>query len=315
MANIELKIQRDVSLAPLSTFKIGGKAKYYIEITTKEELAEVLLWRKNKKIDFAILAGGSNILIADSGFSGLVLHIKAEEITLKGDRIESQSGASLANVLRLAVSNSLLGMEWAAGIPGSIGGALRGNAGAFGNSMSDIVENVEIYDINKTKFDILSRRECQFAYRDSMFKRNSDLIIWSAICKLRKGPQTQITKKVNEFLDNRSCTQPQLPSAGCVFKNLKLEQLERANKQLAEQAIESGAAKHGMVGTGWIISRCGIQGKTIGGAKISLEHANFIVNTAKASAEDVIMLISFIKQQVRARYSVQLMEELQYLGF
>jgi UDP-N-acetylmuramate dehydrogenase len=314
MFMIEDRIKKMVNLEPMTTFKIGGPARYFFEINTEDELIDAYGWAENNKTPVFILGGGSNILVNDKGIDGLVLKMQNQGISLKGDRLECQSGADMAKAVNMAASANLTGLEWAAGIPGTIGGAVRGNAGAFGESISINTEMVEIFNIVERKFSNYSCRECHFGYRDSIFK-NMDLLVWKVILRLMKGNADDIKKKMNGNIDYRVLRQPKLPSAGSIFKNIDFDYLKDSNKELAIIAEEEGAVKNDKVPSGWVIDRLGIKGKTIGGAKISLEHANFIVNTGKATSEDVIILISFIKQQSRTKLGIQLSEEIQYFGF
>ncbi len=314
--SIESKIKKNILLAPLTTFKIGGPAEYFIEIKTKDELVKAIGWTKENKKEFIILAGGSNVLINDKGISGLVIKISNKDIAARGERMDCGAGVDLVRVGRLAANNSLSGLEWAVGIPGAtVGGSTRGNAGAFGFAMQDLVETVEIFNIKKEKFVLFSNKDCKFVYRESIFKKDNSLLIWQVILKLNKGYKKEIDELMDKNLKQREQTQPKLPSAGSAFKNLNITNLREFNANLASMAEEEKIVKSGKVGAGWVINLLGLKGKTIGGAKVSLEHANFIVNTGKATAEDVAMLISFIKQQIRNRLKIQLHEEIQYLGF
>lgn len=313
---IEAKIKQNISLALFTTFKIGGPAKFFIEIKLKEELVEAYKWAKNNKEKIFILAGGSNLLINDKGVDGLVIKINNDDIAVHGERLNCGAGASLARAISIAISSNLSGLEWAAGIPGAtVGGAVLGNAGAFGFSSSETVETVEIFNIKKNKFELFSNKECRFNYRQSIFKEKKNYLIWNIILRLRKERVGEVEKKVNEILKFRNKMQPKLPSAGSVFKNLSIASLRNFNGNLADMAESENIVKGGKVGAGWLIDLSGLKGKTIGGAKISLEHANFIINTGKATASDVVMLISYIKQQIRNKFKVQLIEEIQYLGF
>lgn len=312
---IEQKIKQNIILAPLTTFKIGGPAKFFIEVKTKEEFLQALDWAEKEKQDVFVLAGGSNVLINDNGIKGLVIKISNSNIKIKGERIECGAGANLAVAVSMATKENLTGLEWAVGIPGTIGGAIRGNAGGYGSNIGEIIETVEVLDARKNQFLQFSRRDCEFNYRISIFKTNSDLLIWQTTLRLKKGRGDEIKKEINKYVKIRSKTNPKLPSAGSIFKNINFKILNENNIHLAEKAKEEGVVKDEMVGAGWLIDILDLKGKTIGGAKISLEHANFIVNTGKATAEDVITIISYIKQQVRDRFKVQLQEEIQYLGF
>lgn len=318
--NIQEKIQQNIPLAPLSTFKIGGPAKFFIEVKTKDDLAGAYEWAKKEKQKVYILGGGSNLLINDQGVDGLVLKFGNNKIKVKGERLDCESGAILAQAVRLAVSHNLTGLEWAQGIPGAtMGGSVRGNAGAFGFEIGEIVETAEVFNPEhsgkKKKFEVFSQRDCGFGYRESIFKASPGYLVWSVILRLKKERPEEINKKTDDYLAKRTKAQPRLPSAGCIFKNLNIRDLREANNYMANLAQEEGVVKGEKVGAGWLIDMAGLKGKTIGGAKVSLEHANFIINTGKATAEDVVILISYIKQQIRTKFKIQLQEEVQYLGF
>lgn len=319
----KISIQKNIPLAPLTTFKIGGTAEFFTNIKTKEELLEAAKWRSENKKRLTILAGGSNVLINSRGVEGLVIKINNNNnLEVRGERIKCGAGSSLAKALSEAVKNSLTGLEWAIGIPGTVGGAVRGNASVYGRAggkaISDSLETAEVFDLAEEKLITFSNKDCQFGHGTSVFRGNSDLIIWQIILKLEKADKDEIQRTMNELLSHRtkSQSQPELPSAGCVFKNLFFSEAEKVNPELAEEALkEKYVVGDGRMSVGWLIDSLGLKGKTIGGAKISLEHANFIVNTGKATSDDVIMLVSYIKQQVRDKYGLQLEEEVQYLGF
>ena len=313
---MEGKVQKNIPLAQFTTFRIGGPAKFFIEVKEKNDLLEAIKWAKENKEKFFILGGGSNVIINDKGVDGLVIKMANDNITVHGERMEAGAGATLARAVRLATGENLSGLEWAAGIPrATIGGAVRGNAGAFNSSMAEVMETAEVFNVKKEKFELFSNKDCRFNYRESIFKEDNNYLIWNVVFKLEKGNKLEIESSVNKFLESRQSRQPKLPSAGSVFKNLSLDYLKENNANIADLASQAGVVKEGKVGAGWLIELAGLKGKKIGGAKVSLEHANFIVNTSQAMAEDIIMLISYIKQQVRNRFNIQLQEEVQYLGF
>jgi UDP-N-acetylmuramate dehydrogenase len=258
-----MKFKRNVLLKNYTTFRIGGPAKYFFVAKNKTELIEAILTAKKLKLPFFILGGGSNILVSDKGFSGLVIKF----------------GQPLSSYVPK-------GLEWAVGIPGTIQGAVCGNAGAFGKSMKDVVEEVEVLDVKDLRFKIYDLRDCKFGYRDSIFKHKKNLIILSVKIKSRKSnPQ-----KIKQYLEYRKRTQPlNLPSAGSIFKN-----------------PEGFAAAQ-------LIEECGLKGKKVGNVKISEKHANFIVNLGQGKAEDVKKLIKLIKKEVKKKFGVTLKEEIQFL--
>lgn len=279
-----MKIKRNIPLSQFTSFKIGGPAKYFISVKKKEDLIKAVNFSKEKKLPFLILGGGSNVLINDKGFSGLVILINNKESEIKRNRIYCQAGMKLNNLVNQSVKNNLTGLEWAAGIPGTIGGAVRGNAGAFGFSISQLVKQVEVF--NKD-FSILEKKDCRFNYRESIFKKNKK-VIFSLELELRKGNRKQSEKMIKEYLEQRKNNCPlDYSSAGCIFKNPK--------PLIAAQLIE----------------QVNLKGKQIGQAMVSEKHANFIVNLGKAKAEDVLKLIKLAKKEVKKKFNLVLEEEIQ----
>jgi UDP-N-acetylmuramate dehydrogenase len=317
IAVIENKIKSDILLAPLTTFKIGGRAKYFIEIKSEQELEEAIKWAKEKKVKIFFLGGGSNVLINDKEIDGLVLKIFNNKIIIKGEKIEVGAGAMLAQILNKAKEKGLSGLEWAIGIPGTIGGAVRGNAGWKNFQIGDIIETVFVYDMAKKKFISLNKKECAFNYRDSAFKKEKELIIWKIALKLKRKNKEEISALMKDFINKRNKTQPKSPCPGCIFKNVSFAELKKNNPVLAEKARERGARfdLKPIGWAGWIIEMLEIKGKKIGRAEISPEHANFIVNIGGATADDVMQLISYVKQQARDKFKIQLEEEIEYIGF
>jgi len=265
---------------------------------SKEDLISAILVARKFKLPFFILGGGSNVLVSDKGFKGLVIKIQNSRLRqgfggqAKFKTIYAEAGTPLALVVSEAVKNSLTDLEWAIGIPGTVEGAIFGNAGAFENEISDVVKEVEVYDTKENKIKIFKKQECQFDYRESIFKKNKNLIILSAQIQLKRGKKSEIERKIKEYLNYRKKTQPlNFPSAGSIFKN--------PEGFLAAKLIENSNLK----------------GKRIGDVKISEKHANFIVNLGKGKAMDVKKLIYFAKKKVKEKFKITLKEEIQYLGF
>ena len=256
-------VQKNISLKTHTTFKIGGRAKYFFVAKTKKDLIGAIKVAKKLKLPFFVLGGGSNLLISDRGFKGLVI--------------------KFGQPLSLYVSK---GLEWAVGIPGTFQGAVWSNAGAFKKSMKDVVKEVEVFDTKTGKVKIFKNKNCRFSYRNSIFKKEKNLIILSVKIKSKKSN----TKKIKKYLDYRKKTQPlEFPSAGSIFKN----------------PVGFSA--------GELIARVGLKGKKIGQAQISEKHANFIVNLGGATAKDVKKLINLIKKSVKKKFKINLEEEIQFL--
>ncbi len=310
-----MKIQKNINLAPYTTFRIGGMAKEFAIVKSVEELAEALQYAKGNNLKYYILGGGSNVLFDDSGFDGLVIRIEsASYIKIEGEKLECWAGESLASVLNLARDNDLSGLENLAGIPGTIGGAVRGNAGAFGTAMANLVSKVKFLDAASGKIKEIGKDDCGFSYRNSIFKENPDLIIISVVLGLRTGKKEEIEKAMRETIRKRNEKQPQgwFGCAGSFFENPVVEK-----KELIERFERDTGAKsrENKIPAGWLIRETGLSGKKIGGVELNEKHSNFIINNGEGTAEEVIMLSSIIKQKVRTELGVQLREEVQYVGY
>ncbi len=305
-----MNIQKNIELKKYTTFKIGGPAEYFVEVENVEELKEALFFAKDKNINIFILAGGTNILISEKGIKGLVVKIKLNKLDFKGKKVIVESGVILAQLLEESLDNNLIGLEFATGIPGTVGGAIRGNAGTYGLAMSDIIKKIiyldENYYIKK-----MNVKECNFKYRHSIFKEKPYYIL-SAELKLKSGNVKESRKLIKERLDYRANTQPQGFSSGCVFKNVSFDNIDI--KKLKNKGVDiEKFKKFKKIPSGYLIEEIGLKGKIIGGAKISEKHANYILNFNNATYEDVIILISYIKQKIRSKYGIQLEEEIQII--
>jgi len=204
-------------------------------------------------------------------------------------------------------------MEWAVGIPGTLGGATRGNTSAFGRAMSHIVKSVRAFDCSFFEAKEFSNKECGFDNKESVFKRNKNLVIFSVKIMLEKGGEEEIKEKMEEYKKFRTDNHPiGFSSAGCIFKNYESE---IKKQELLNQFPELREFnKKGMIPVGYLIDKCGLRGETRGGAKISEQHANFVINVSNARAEDVVWLIKLAKRKVKERFGVELEEEIEYLG-
>lgn len=308
-----LTIKPHVPLAPLTTFKIGGPAEFYVAVSTIGELNEALDYAEKNQLRVFVLAGGSNLLIADKGVSGLVIHLRNESARAHQSTILADAGAKLLSVVELATKHSLAGMERLAGIPGSLGGAIRGNAGAFGMEIGDVVKSVKIYDRKESRLRDFAQSQCEFTYRSSYFKLHPEIVILSAELSLKPGYQEELAQINHDTIAKREAKHPQTAQcAGSFFMNpvVKNEKLH------AEFQKDIGVpSKDGKLPAGWLIDHVGLRGKKIGGAQVSPQHPNYFVNTGHATAEDVIMLASLVKQRVRTELGVELREEVQLVGF
>jgi len=308
-------VQENIPLAPYTTFKIGGPARYFFIAKNIEEIKNAIKVAKDLKIPYFILGNGSNVLISDSGFGGLVIKIDDRELKIENNEIYAGAGVMLAALVKESTNAGLTGLEWLAGIPGTLGGAIYGNAGAFGYSIGEVAETVKVFDPGDLMEKTLSKSDCNFGYRHSIFKEKKYIIL-GADLKLKKGELEESAKLASEYLSKRKGKHPIGPSAGSIFKNPLIKENQKAYEKLIKQYPEIEKFKAtGKIPAGWLIGQFGLCGKEIGGAMVSKEHGNFIVNIGGAKAEDVIILTSLIKQKIRVNFGIQLAEEIQYVGF
>lgn len=311
---MSIKIQKNVNLSEFSTFKLGGPAQEFVVVKTQEELKEAIEYAQEKKMTMFFLGGGSNVIFSDQGFEGLIIKNELTEIKKNGEILKVFSGETLGNLISFCLDNNLTGLENLSGVPGTVGGAIWGNAGAFGTQIGNFVEKVNFFDQEKGEFLDLEKNECQFKYRASFFKKNSHLFIVSAILKLEGGQQNKIAIKIKETLETRKAHQPKdwYGTAGSFFKNPKVKNQELIERFEKEKRVK---VKDNTLPAGWLIEKIGFLGKQIGGIQISQKHGNFIINTGKGKAEELVILVSLIKQKLRNKFEIQLQEEVQYVGF
>jgi len=310
---------KNISLADHTTYKIGGPAKYFAEVKDEKDIINILSEYNNcspinKKI--FILGGGANTLFSDEGYDGLVLKISISDIAIIGDNIiRVSAGASLKDILSFAVEHNFAGTEWAAGIPGSLGGAIRGNAGAFGREIKDSVISVRSIDIqNCEKIIERQNNEIMFGYRTSVFKSEAkDEIILSAEIRLLLGSAKDIRAQIQKNMDYRHERQPlEWPSAGSTFKNVNAANATKEQLQEWSAIIKTDPVP--VIPVAFLISQAGLKGKTIGGAMISEKHSNFFINTGSAKASDVRELISFTKKIIQEKFNLEIEEEIQIVN-
>lgn len=305
-------IKKDVLLKNYTTYKIGGPAKYFLACKSKEDLSHAIIVSNKLKLPVFVLGGGSNLLVSDKGFRGLVIKISTVKKELSGNIIYTEAGVMLSNLTGFCLEHNLTGLEWSAGIPGTVGGAIYGNAQAFGTKISECIRQVEVFDIKKQKLKTVTKKGCKFSLKNSLFKKNKNLIIISAILEFKEGDRKLIKDKVKEFLDYRKAGHPiNFPSAGSVFVN---PERKITNKKLLKDYPEFiKMNERGVIPSGFLIEKCGLKGKIIGKAQISEKHANFIINLGGAKASDVLRLMKMAKERVYKKFKIKLETEIQYL--
>lgn len=305
-------MKENISIKKYTTFKIGCNAKYFVKVKNKEEMEKAVKEIKRNKTPFFILGGGSNILVNDKGYKGTIIKINNKKIEVKKNKIFVEGGTSLNNFVNITIENSLTGLEWAAGIPGTVGGAIYGNAAAFGFSIKDTLESVEVFNIEKESFEKIEGKGFSFENKESIFKKNKNLVIFSAVFKLKKGKKEKIKEKIEELILKRKKSHPvSLPSAGCIFKNYEGKVFDK--KLIEEFPLLEKFNNLGVIPVSYLIEKANLKGKKIGGAKISNKHANFIVNEKNAKKKDVEDLIKIIKKEVKKKFKIKIEEEVQKL--
>jgi UDP-N-acetylmuramate dehydrogenase len=304
-----MKFQEQVPLSEWSHYKIGGPARVFARPRTPGEVRSAVAEAKRRKLPFFVLGGGTNLLFSDEGFGGLVIRPEITFVRRKGNRIEAGAGASMKDVLELAAKQGLAGLEWAGGLPGTLGGAVRGNAGCFGGEIKDVIVSVAALDTRTMKVKRWTNKECRFGYRSSAFKaRGSRDVILSAVLALRPGDKKAIRKVMEEKMAFRRERHPlEYPNVGSVFKNVPLAGIPaRKHKGFAHVVKQDPFP---VVPAAWLIAQAKLGGTQKGGAQVSLKHPNFIVNVLAASAADVKHLIAVVKKEVKKKFGIALEEE------
>ena len=283
----ELEYYEEANLKRYNTYRLETICKYLIFPKTKEELKVLLKYLNDLKEKYIVLGNGSNVIFKDNYYDGVVIILtKLNKMTIDDDTIEVEAGYSLQKLALETCSLGLTGLEFACGIPGHIGASIAMNAGAYNSSLSEIVETVEVINPDY-EFVTMTKESLEFEYRNSLFKKNKNYIIVSAILKLERGNKEEILEKISKRRVKRIETQPlDMPSAGSVFRN-----------------------PPDMPAAGALIEQSNLKGYTIGGATISTKHANFIVNTGGATGKDIVKLITKVKEDVKKEFNVDLILE------
>ncbi len=282
----------DESMKKHTTMKVGGNAKCLVAPTNINEIVAVLKFSKENKIDVFVIGNGSNVIVDDSGIDGIVLKIsnKFSNIEVNDDKITALAGASMPLVSLTAKNNGLSGLEFACGIPGTIGGGARMNAGAYGSEMSNVIEKIKYIDEDLNLKEILAK-DCKFSYRHSIFSENTQNIILEVTYHLEHADKKDIEEKMEEYKNLRISKQPlEYPNSGSIFRR-----------------------PEGYF-VGKLVQDSGLKGKTIGGAQVSTKHTGFIVNIGNATCKDVKELIKFIQDTVFEKYNVKLETEVEFIG-
>ncbi|GAB4400282.1 MAG: UDP-N-acetylmuramate dehydrogenase [Anaerolineales bacterium] len=285
-------VQENMSLAPYTSARIGGEADVLLTVKSADELADAmrLIWEHN--LPYYILGGGSNVLVSDKGFRGVVVLNRAKEVRFEtGDQpqVWCEAGVIIANLAKRCASKGLAGLEWSATVPGTVGGAVYGNAGAFGGDMTHNLIWAEM--LTKNGYEKFTLEQMGYGYRTSVLKRGEiQGIVLSALLKLKNSTKEEVSVKIDQFSERRKATQPPGASMGSMFKNPEGDHAGR------------------------LIEAAGLKGTRIGNAEISTVHGNFFINHGKTKAEDIRALIALVQKTVFEKFNVNLELEVELVG-
>jgi len=301
-----MQIQTNISLKDYTTTGIGGKAKYFVLVSTQEELIQALKYAQEKDLKYFILGGGSNLLVSDQGFDGLVIKNEIDEISIDREIITVSSGTHLGKLISLTIKNNLAGLHKLMGIPGTVGGAIFGNAGAYGVAAGDHIIQVTFFD-GKT-ITTLTKDGCKFGYRESIFKTKPYTIL-EAKFKLEKGDTKTLMEEVKQILPQRS-KYSGLRCPGSFFKNIPAASvLPEVLKNIPEDKIN-----HGKIPAGYLLESIGAKGKRIGDIQVSEGNANLIVNLGEGTSKDWHKLVSELVKLVQEKFGITLEPEVQLIN-
>lgn len=310
-----MKIRKDVSLRDILFYKIGGKTRWLLDASSTEDIVEAVEFVQTNKIEkYMILGLGANVLMPDEDYDGAIIRIRktsgSPDIRLTSDGlVVAFAGQTLEDLINFSFENNLLGLEVLGGLPSTVGGAIRGNAGAFGVEMKDVLEKVSVLEVLEDGYKAteFSLEECKFSYRDSIFKNNPKFIVLKGFFHLSNGTEDEIKRARQVCLDQvqyRKEHHPvEYPSCGSVFMNIRdkdeVEKILDVWPDISEKVEKNW---YGKVSMGYVIHRLGFSGLQIGGAKITEKHANYISNIDNAKAEDVKEIIERISKKIEETF-------------
>ncbi len=304
-----LHLRRNAPLAEITRFGIGGPADLLAETADPEAFIAAIRACRAWGLPFSIIGDGSNLVVSDRGYRGAVLRFVARSLAAEGTGIVADAGAPLQELVDFSIGRGLAGLETLTGIPGSVGAAVYGNAGAYGHSISERVVAVEFFDGDRLRK--FSNAECQFEYRESIFKRHKDWMILRVRLELSPGDATALRRRADEIFRIRNEKfPPTMKCAGSIFKNLHVADLPLQ----VVAAIPPEAIREGKVAAAHFLERVGAKGTTRGGIQVASYHANLIFNAGGGTAADLCALIHELRDRVQARFGITLEEEVQYLG-
>jgi UDP-N-acetylmuramate dehydrogenase len=304
-----LTVSTATPLSRYTRFGIGGPADLYAETGSAEAFVAALTAARSTGIQTMVIGGGTNLIVSDGGFRGIVLRFRADRLMAANGRVIAEAGAVLQDLVDFAIGQSLKGLETLSGIPGSVGAAVYGNAGAYGHSISERVRQVRFYD--GAAIRVFDNAECQFQYRESIFKSHKEWVIFSTELLLEPADGAALRVTADDILKVRNEKFPvTMKCAGSIFKNLLMRDLPPA---VAAQ-VPGSAVREGKVPAGWFLEQVGAKGLDRGDIHVATYHANLIYNAGAGTAADLCGMIQELKARVLARFGIELEEEVQYVG-
>ncbi len=303
-------VQRGVPLSQYTRFGIGGPADFFIETSDETRFLQALQTVRASGIPFLVLGAGTNLIVSDEGYRGVILRYTGNTLRGEGTTIDVQAGAVLQDLVNCSIRMGLAGLHTMTGIPGWVGAALYGNAGAYGHSIAEFVREVRYFDGAHVRST--DRSGCEFPSRKSPFKRHKDWITLPAVLQLPPGDQAALEAEATRILDTRNAKYPPtMKCAGSIFKNLLWDQLSESVKA----QVPASVVREGKVPSAWFLEQVGAKGTRLGGIVVATYHANLIYNEGGGTAAELRTVIRELKSRVFERFGFEPEEEVQYVGF
>lgn len=304
-----LKVSQDVPLSGLTRFELGGPASVLADASTEEALIRAMAIIQESDAPWTLLGGGSNLVVDDAGFPGVVLRYTGSRIQIDGRQVHVEAGARLQDLVDQTIAHGLKGLETMTGIPGWVGGAIYGNAGAYGHSIDERIKWVRFFEC--TSLRDIDNAACEFRYRESVFKQHKDWVVVSAILRLDPGDPETLQATADEILKVRNAKYPPtMRCAGSIFKNLIYKELPPE----VQACVPPQLVREGKVPSAYFLEQAGAKGMAVGGVRVADYHANLIYSVGGGTSQDVRNLIDELRVRVHERFGLMLQEEVQYVG-
>lgn len=306
----EIQVQRDAPLSKYTRFGLGGPADIYAETGDPERFIEALRIARASGLETLVIGGGTNLIVSDDGFRGVILKLSSERICADGTTVSVEGGARLQTLVDFAVDLGLKGLETMTGIPGSTGAAIYGNAGAYGHSIQERVGTVRFFDGSGVR--VFDNAQCEFHYRESIFKKHKTWIVFSATLNMERGDAAMLRAEADRILAVRNQKYPPtMKCAGSIFKNFLLAELPAR----VASVVPANIVIEGKAPCAWFLEQVGAKGMNRGDIHVATYHANLIYNGGCGTSKDLTAVITELKDRVERRWGIPLEEEVQYVGF